>query len=61
MSNTLVKFFLVTIIVSALAGCTDYNKKDTSQNDAPQNYVNINEEKFVVEYIQHAKKRIHRF
>ncbi len=56
MVNQLIKLFLVTIIISVLSGCIENNEKDINQTDSLLNYVDIDEDKFIVEYIQHAKK-----
>ena len=56
MVNQLIKLFSVTIIISVLAGCIENNEKDINQNDSLLRYVDIDEDKFIVEYIQHAKK-----
>ena len=56
MVNHLIKLFSVTIIILVLAGCIENNEKDINQNDSLLRYVDIDEDKFIVEYIQHAKK-----
>ena len=39
-----------------LAGCIEHSQIDKNQDNNRMDYVHVNEDKFIVEYIQHAKK-----
>ena len=52
MAKKLIKLYLLTMILFVIAGCTERSQMDNDRMD----YLHVNEDKFIVEYIQHAKK-----
>ena len=52
MAKKLIKLYLLTMIPFVIAGCIERSQMDDNRMD----YVHVNEDKFIVEYIQHAKK-----
>ena len=44
------------MILFVLAGCIEHSQTDKNQDNNRMDYVHVNEDKFIVEYIQHAKK-----
>ena len=52
MAKKLIKLYLLTMILFVIAGCTEHSQMDNNRLD----YFHVNEDKFIVEYIQHAKK-----
>ena len=56
MAKKLIKLYLLTMILFVLAGCIEHSQIDKNQDNNRMDYVHVNENKFIVEYIQHAKK-----
>jgi len=56
MAKKLIRLYLLTMILFALAGCIENSQIDKNQGNNRIDYVHVNEDKFIVEYIQHAKK-----
>ena len=44
------------MILFVLAGCIEHSQMDKNQDNNRMDYVHVNEDKFIIEYIQHAKK-----
>ena len=44
------------MILFVLAGCIEHSQLDKNQDNNRMDYVHVNEDKFIIEYIQHAKK-----
>ena len=44
------------MILFVLAGCIEHSEMDKNQDNNRMDYVHVNEDKFIIEYIQHAKK-----
>ena len=44
------------MILFVFAGCIEHSQMDKNQDNNRMDYVYVNEDKFIVEYIQHAKK-----
>ena len=44
------------MILFVFAGCIEYSQIDKNQDNNRMDYVHVNEDKFIVEYIQNAKK-----
>ena len=56
MAKKLIKLYLLTMILFVLTGCIEHSQIDKNQDNNRMDYVHVNENKFIVEYIQHAKK-----
>ena len=56
MAEKLIRLYLVTMILVVLAGCIEHSQMDKNQDNNRMDYVHVNEDKFIIEYIQHAKK-----
>ena len=56
MAEKLIKLYLLTMILFVFAGCIEHSPIDKNQDSNRIDYVHVNEDKFIVEYIQHAKK-----
>ena len=56
MAEKLIRLYLLTVILFVLAGCIEQSQIDKNADNNHMDYVHVNEDKFIVEYIQHAKK-----
>ena len=56
MAKKLIRLYLLTMILFVLAGCIEHSPMDKNQDNNRMDYVHVNEDKFIIEYIQHAKK-----
>ena len=56
MAEKLIRLYLLTMILFVLAGCIEHSQIDKNQDNNRMDYVHVNEDKFIIEYIQHAKK-----
>ena len=56
MAKKLIRLYLLTMILFVLTGCIEHSQIDKNQDNNRMDYVYVNEDKFIVEYIQHAKK-----
>ena len=52
MAKKIIKLYLLTMILFVIVGCTEHSQMDKNRME----YLHVNEDKFIVEYIQRAKK-----
>ena len=51
MAKKLIRLYLLTMILFVLAGCIEHSEMGKNQDNNRMDYVHVNEDKFIIEYI----------